>query len=206
MLQVFCDFDGTITDRDSIVFLTERFGAGSDFRQRIFDEIVNGRITVFQAIERELETVKISWPQAKAALVTEISVDPTFEGFVHWCQRRRIPVSVVSSGLEPVVELFLGKLGIPLHAHPVQVRETGWRYRRRRDRDKTVLLKEAAGKGRIVYVGDGASDLKVVPLVDVLFATRYLAEYCRQHAIPYFPFNSFADVQSRLELLAKEGS
>ncbi len=201
MFQVFCDFDGTITDRDSIVFLTERFGGGAAFRSDIFDQLANGRITVFEAIERELATVKISWTEAKAALLESICVDPSFHAFVVWCRQHGFPVSVVSSGLEPVVSLFLGGLDVPLYAHAVEIRETGWLYRKRADREKTVLLKAAAGKGEIVYVGDGASDLEALPHVDLLFAKHYLAEYCRERAIPHFTFHSFADVQSRLSLL-----
>ena len=41
MLRVFCDFDGTITNLDSIVFLTERFGGGPDFRESILSKIVS---------------------------------------------------------------------------------------------------------------------------------------------------------------------
>ncbi len=205
MFQVFCDFDGTITDRDSIVFLTERFGAGGDFRRDIFGQLASGRITVFEAIERELATVKISWTEAKTALLANVSVDPTFEAFVRWCRRLGFPVSVVSSGLEPVVSLFLAGLDVPLYAHPVEIRDTGWVYRKREDREKTVLLKAAAGQGEIVYAGDGASDLKALPYVDLLFAKHYLADYCESHQIQYFRFASFADIQSCLARLVAAG-
>ncbi len=202
MFQVFCDFDGTVTDRDSIVFLTEEFGGGAEFRRDIFDQLASGRITVFEAIQRELATVKISWDEARAALLANISVDPSFEAFVNWCRRHGFPVSVVSSGLEPVVSLFLADMDIPLFAHPVEILDTGWVYRKRDDHDKTVLLRAAAGQGRIVYAGDGASDLKALPYADFLFATRYLADYCQAREIPFFRFESFADIQRGLEGVA----
>lgn len=56
-MQIFCDFDGTITNRDSIVFLTEEFGGGEAFRLEVLDDIKTGRMNIFEAIERELATV-----------------------------------------------------------------------------------------------------------------------------------------------------
>ena len=65
MLQIFSDFDGTITNRDSIVFLTETFGAGPNLRNDIFEQIKSGELTVYEAIERELATVTVPWEEAE---------------------------------------------------------------------------------------------------------------------------------------------
>jgi 2-hydroxy-3-keto-5-methylthiopentenyl-1-phosphate phosphatase len=55
-------------------------------------------------------------------------------------------------------------------------------------------------EGQTAYIGDGASDVKVAPLVDLLFARRgfYLAHYCQTEGIPFVPFSSFRDVQEHL--------
>ena len=43
MLHVFCDFDGTITEPDTLRFLTERLGAGPEYyRQR---NLLKARVT-----------------------------------------------------------------------------------------------------------------------------------------------------------------
>ena len=106
MLRVFCDFDGTITDRDSIVFLTESFGDGPDFREDVLLRIVSGEITVFEAIEHELATVRVQWEEALGVLLAEIRIDPFFESFVEWCRDQGVPLSILSSGMRPVVEAF----------------------------------------------------------------------------------------------------
>lgn len=202
MFQIFCDFDGTITTRDSIVFLTERFGEGVAFREQILEQIKSGEITVFEAIERELATVKISWEEAVEALSAEVAVDPTFPEFVQWCRRRGHSLSVVSSGLEPVVSLFVGQYGLPVYAHPVEITPDGWIYRKREEFEKPRLLAAARGSGTpIVYIGDGTSDFAVVAHVDILFATSYLAEYCRERGFPFEAFDSFDDVSARLDRL-----
>ena len=48
-------------------------------------------------------------------------------------------------------------------------------------------------------MGDGASDVEAVPLVDTLFASKYLAHYCRENAIPFIPFETFKDVRESME-------
>lgn len=205
MIRIYCDFDGTITNRDTIVFLTERFGGGESFRQDIFKRIVSGKITVFDAIDAEIATVQISWEEAVAALKNDIQVDPNFPDFVEWTKQHGYYIAVVSSGMRPVIDLFLGNLGIPIFAHQVKVSEEGWQYRFDPPMKKTELLGRLPESDPVVYVGDGTSDVEVVPMVDLLFATSYLAEYCTRNKIPFVPFDTFADVRKHLERLQAHG-
>ena len=198
MLQVFCDFDGTITSRDSIVFLTEYFGGGTRYRMDILEGIKAGTITVTEAIQKELETVKVSWDEARAALEANITVDPSFPEFVGWCREKGYPLKVVSSGMIPVVDFFIGDLGLERFAHPVEISADGWRYRRNRQYDKTVILAAAKNETPLVYVGDGTSDVAAIPYADILFAKSYLAEYCESHGVGFRPYTSFEDVRRAL--------
>jgi 2-hydroxy-3-keto-5-methylthiopentenyl-1-phosphate phosphatase len=52
-----------------------------------------------------------------------------------------------------------------------------------------------------VYIGDGTSDVKVIPYADVLFAKhgRFLAEYCAEEDIPFICFQNFAEVLEEME-------
>lgn len=205
MIRIYCDFDGTITSRDSIVFLTERFGGGEGFRQDIFKQIVSGQLTVFQAIEAELATVQVSWAEAASALRANIRVDPSFASFVDWSRERNYYLAVVSSGMLPVIELFLNSLNIPLFAHQVEVSQDGWQYHVDPPMQKTELLGRLPATDRVIYVGDGTSDVDVAPMVDLLFATSYLATYCRDHGIPFVPFENFEDVRRHLQGLEERG-
>ncbi len=201
--QVFCDFDGTITQRDTIVFLTEELGGGPRFRKQALQDIHTGAISVYEAIGRELATVTASWQEASEKLLKEIAIDPAFPEFVEWCRSRGWPLAVVSSGIEAVLHLYLGELDVPLYAHPVEFSRDGWVYRRRADVNKESLLRAARKEpGEIVYVGDGTSDVQVLPYVDRLFAKAYLADYCRTNGIDFEPFETFRDVQRRLGRLA----
>ena len=202
MISVFCDFDGTITSHDSIVFLTERFGGGHAFRSGARSRIKSGEWSVFEAIEHELATVTISWEEAVQVLKANIKVDAFFGEFVAWCHKRSLRIQVVSSGMRPVVELFVGHLGLEIYAHPVTISPQGWHYQPDPDVMKVPVLEEGRRHTeRLIYVGDGTSDVCAIPYVDDLFAKRYLAEYCDANGVPYIPFDTFADVQQRLEAL-----
>jgi hypothetical protein len=58
----------------------------------------------------------------------------------------------------------------------------------------------------IVFIGDGVSDLPAADQADVLFARRglRLEEHCREHGIPYVPFDTFADIKTKLREIAEE--
>ena len=128
-------------------------------------------------------------------------MDPTFACFVDWCRDAGLPLTVLSSGMEPVVRLFVGEFGIPFFAHPLEVSQEGWAYRRNPQHDKKTILNSAKRAGEIVFIGDGTSDVAAVEYTDVLFAKQgqFLAEYCRDEGIPFHPFTDFRDVQVVLE-------
>ena len=200
MISVFCDFDGTITSQDSIVFLTERFGGGPGFRSGALARIKSGEWSVFEAIEYELASVTISWEEAARVLRAKIKVDSFFEDFVAFCNERSLRIQVVSSGMRPVVELFIGHLGLEIYAHPVTISAQGWHYQPDATVMKVPVLEEARRHTkRLIYVGDGTSDVCAIPYVDDLFAKRYLADYCQANGVPYIPFDTFDDVQRELE-------
>lgn len=206
MLRVFCDFDGTITNRDSIVFLTERFGGGEAFREETLLKIVSGEWSVFEAIEREMATVSVSWEEALSVLRAEIQVDPHFGGFVDWCRDEGIPIAVLSSGMGPVVEAFVGKYDVPIFAHAVKIESSGWRYRRRPENDKAALLGALCEQDEVVYIGDGTSDVSVIPLVDHLMAKegRFLAEHCRASGVKFVPFRDFSEIRNEVRKIWAE--
>ena len=204
MIQIFSDFDGTITNRDSIVFLTEKFGGGPEFRQSVLTKFEKGELDLFETIQKELASVKVSWTEASRSLLENIVVDPGFSNFINWCHERSHPITVVSSGIRQILSLFIGELDVRFYAHPVEITKNGWLYQKDGRSDKACVLREAQPNGRIVYIGDGISDLSAVCYADFLFAKHRLAKYCVETSIPFFPFESFCDVQEQLEKLLEK--
>jgi len=58
----------------------------------------------------------------------------------------------------------------------------------------------------IIFIGDGVSDLAAAREADVLFARRglRLEEHCKEHNIPYIPFNTFSDIKREVEAISLE--
>ena len=196
---IFCDFDGTITNLDTIVFLTENAGADPALREQTLPKIVAGEWTVYEAIEMQMKNLHLSWQEAVSLLTSKVHIDPSFEDFVKWAHGHQIPVKIVSSGMLPIIDLFIGHLNLEIYAHPVQVRRKGWRYTPDPEKMKVAVLQKARKDYKpLIYVGDGTSDVCALPFTDLVFAKRYLAEYCKEYEIPYFYFDNFTEVQSEL--------
>ncbi len=199
-MRIFCDFDGTITNRDTIVYLTERFGGGPELRRDLLRELREGRLSLEEVIRRELQSIRVGWSEALAALDRDVAVDPTFDPFVAWCRSRACPLVILSSGMEPVVRHFLPDPHLTVIAHGVLATPDGWIYQPVPEHDKVRVLESVPATEPIVYIGDGASDVSVIPRVHRLFAKqgRYLERYCRERGLPCTAFRDFEEIRREL--------
>ncbi len=154
-------------------------------------------MSVYEAVRQELATVCISWEEAVKALKSSIFVDPTFPGFVKWCQNNEHSLAVVSAGMEPVIDLFIGHLELPVYAQSLEVTPQGWDYRKNESNDKERIISGAKKDGALVHIGDGTSDVVAIPYADHLFAKAgsYLADYCESHHAPFIAFENFNDIR-----------
>lgn len=198
-MQIYTDFDGTITDRDSIVLLVQEFGGGDGYRRDLLSEFESGKLSAAEVIAQEIASVDASWEEVAACLKQLVRVDPTFPDFVDWCRNASIPLCVVSSGLEQIISFMIGDLGVPVVAHTARINGRSWSYYRRRESEKESVVRAASESDEVTFIGDGISDICVLPYVDRVFAKRYLAKYCRKRSIDFFPYDTFQDVRNRLQ-------
>ncbi len=198
-MQIYTDFDGTITDRDSIVLLVQEFGGGDRYRRDLLSEFENGTLSAAEVIAEEVASVDASWEEVAACLKQKVRVDPTFPAFVNWCRESSIPLCVVSSGLEQIIAFMIGDLGVPVVAHTARIDGRSWRYHRRPESEKESVVRAASEADEVTFIGDGISDICVLPYVDRVFAKRYLEKYCRRRGIDFLPYDTFQDVRNRLQ-------
>jgi len=207
-LHVFSDFDGTITDRDTLVFLGERLGGGVRMRQ-VNDRLLRERkISLRQCVAANMRSIRAPFTEAAALLRAEIALDPTFAPFAAWCATRAVPLTVLSAGFEEIVRLFLAPADFPeveVLANRLRPDERrGWQcdFRDRTEfgHDKAAVLRAARGEGRrTVFIGDGFSDEAPAAVADEVFAKGRLVAYCRRQGIACTPIASFDDVRRALE-------
>ncbi len=201
-VHIFTDFDGTITDMDSLVFLTRELGGGPATLDSIGQQLRANTMTLRAGITAEMATIRASFRAAEEMLRARITVDPHFKPFVQWCRANRIPLTVLSAGFHEVIDLFIPAAEFPaleILASRIQPLETGWQclFRDASDygHDKTAAIQQARRDGlHTIFIGDGLSDRASAEVADEVFAKRYLAEYCRARNIACQEFQTFADV------------
>lgn len=208
-LLIACDFDGTITQRDTLHVLVEHFGV-ADLWDRLGPRLRAGEITVEQAMEIEFGDVRASPEAAREVIRAHAPLRAGFVEFAGWCRDAGHRLFVLSNGFRAIIAPLLADAGLgdlEVVAHDAEFSTGGtrliWADRGPRcvlcDRPcKRHPLHQRWNGERLVYLGDGISDRCVATLADVLFARDYLAEHLDERGIAYHHFDDFHEVRATL--------
>jgi len=149
--------------------------------------------------------VTVSLDEADAYLAQKTRFDPTFKPFVELAESRGARVTILSSGVAPLIERALERNGVShvrALANDVRVATDGWEMLFRDDsdngHDKRADVLAAANAGdSTVYIGDGFSDYDAAVAADRRFAKRgrALETYLRERDIPFASFTHFDEIQ-----------
>jgi 2,3-diketo-5-methylthio-1-phosphopentane phosphatase len=209
-LFIACDFDGTITQRDTLHVIVETFGEGGVWGS-IEPRLRAGEITLEEAMERQFAEVRATPEEVRRTVLREAPLRPGFHEFLDWARDRGHRVAILSSGFRSVIEAVLaagGVTGVPIHSHEARFSPEGcrlvWSDRGERCElcGRPCKRHDLAGhlRGeRLVYVGDGISDRCAAKMADLVFARDGLAEHLAAEGHPYLPFEDFFEVRERLE-------
>lgn len=165
-------------------------------------------MTLREVLAAEARFVTISLDEADAYLAQKTRFDPAFKPFVETAEARGARITILSSGVEPLIERALARNGVAhlrALANDVRVAASGWEMLFRDDSDNghdkraDVLAASRAGDST-VYVGDGFSDFDAALAADRRFAKRgrALERYLREREIAFTPFTHFGEVERAL--------
>lgn len=206
-VHIFTDFDGTITEQDTLVFLATRLGGGPEMVQAIGRLLTAHELTLRDGIAAEMRSIRAPFAEAEKLLRAEVQLDPHFKPFAHWCKAQQLPLTVLSAGFHQTIQLFLNHDEFPqmeILANELQPNErTGWQcvFRDKSDdgHDKAQALHAARQRGQYtVFIGDGLSDRRAAEAADEVFAKHALAEHCRARGIACHEYQTFAEVWEQL--------
>jgi HAD superfamily phosphoserine phosphatase-like hydrolase len=206
MLEVFVDFDGTITDVDTFDLLV-RAVAGDDAWNAIDVPLLAGEITLREALVRQSAAVRLSRAETLAFMEQNTHVDPAFGSFVNAVRAHGGTIQVVSAGIATVIHDALARNGVDVEvlANDVDFSPNGWNMTfidaTGNGHDKAVHVVVARARGsRTVYIGDGISDFGGAIEADERFAKagRALEAYCRERKIACTSFTSFTEIERAL--------
>lgn len=205
LTHVFVDFDGTVTNVDTFDVLVRHF-AGPERWAELETRLHDGTMTLREVLAAQAHFVQGSVDEADALLDQAAHVDATFPHFVARCEQARIPLTIVSSGIAPLIERALARydLSVNVLANELEITPGGWVMQFRdssaNGHDKAAAVLRARERGAVAYAGDGYSDFDAALAADYRFAKRgrSLERYLMEKGVPFTPFSSFTEVEAAL--------
>lgn len=209
-MQIFCDFDGTISKSDTADYILNLLAAPE--WKDIEKQWESGAIGSSECMRQQIALIDATWQQLNNAL-DEIEIDPNFQDFINFCNTKGLPVTIISDGVDYFINRILSRHGLdnlPIIAnHLVASGNSSYELK---TPNSSPFCESASGvcKCRMVegynmriYVGDGRSDFCVADKVDLIFAKDKLAKHCEENGINYVAYENFADVTNKLSASAE---
>jgi 2-hydroxy-3-keto-5-methylthiopentenyl-1-phosphate phosphatase len=212
-LVLFCDFDGTITEKDNIVAIMRKFSP-PDW-EAITEQILTQKISIREGVGKLFAMLPSSLrEEITDFIVKEAAIRPGFAEFVRHCEQQGINLLITSGGIDFFVEPILAPFDLkaPIYCNGSDfsgetIRIT-WPYScdERCSNEcgmcKTSIIRryDPASYFRVV-IGDSITDLAGAKIADFVIARSLLEQKCAELKLPYRPFTTFYDVIDILQTL-----
>lgn len=199
-MKLVLDWDGTVTEVDTLLLVMRRFGDADVFRSA-GERMRRGEIGYRELMELEVSTVRDATLEEVAAWL--VGNARLRAGFRELVERHR-PL-VLSGGFEQLIRPLLAREGVEvdLVANRVDPRPQGWRIVWAHDRPCEVCgdwcKRLWLPREPFAYVGDGYSDRCAALAADRVFARAGLAEFLGAEGRAFEPFEDLHDVLRALE-------
>lgn len=209
---VMCDFDGTIVDVDTCVLILDKFG-DPDWR-KIDEKYARGELTLQEAIQQEFSTIRADERLILSDIEKAVHVRPNFGRLVDHCKKRRIPLIIVSAGLDFVIQHYLAqnrwdafitvyvpkphrKTDTPRYTFPENQYPDSINF-------KHDLVRQYKRKGnRVLFVGNGLADFPAAKAADQAFAIKgsRLAQMLAAKGLRHRELDDFNEVLEAIDPL-----
>ena len=204
-----CDFDGTITEEDVSFMMLDAFADG-DWRQ-LFREYQEGRISVGRFNMDAFAMVKADRQSLLEVAKANMKIRSRFHELVACSRRRGFRFVIVSNGLDFYIQEILKGVGMRdievfaaktlFHPEGLKVQYIGPDGSHLDEGFKDAYTNSFLREGyRIIYVGNGDSDISPASQCHYIFATGNLLSHCKQTNLSCTPFTDFNEVVRVLEL------
>ena len=214
-IQVFCDFDGTITKIDVIDYILSQLAdpAWTDIEQQWLD----GSLTSKECLRKQISLLRGNGQDIQE-LLSEVEIEKSFRSFSQWCISQRIPLYIVSDGLDIVIKNILYRENITvdgiwsnwfIEGNEQNKSSIAFPYTSEHPNMqcgicKCKVLSHTAQNTFKVVIGDGYSDRCWVNNADLVFAKAQLSEYCQNNSIKYIPFSTFDDITEHMNKITAQ--
>jgi len=208
--MVFCDFDGTITERDTLQAVCQAFIP--DVAARVLPAIGRHEISLQSGVRELINNL----PAAAAADIRDfVCREPLRQGFEQFAQQLmdwNLPLVVLSGGMGFCVEARLRPwrhLILGLHALEIEFNGTFMNALIRENGGQEAVPKAAimlsyAADNRIV-IGDSLSDQNMALQADRVFARDRLLSFMRDRNSAVESFSNFEEILAALRTNSARG-
>lgn len=216
-MAIFCDFDGTITEKDNIIAIMKQFAP--EGWEQVKDEILTEQMSIREGVGKLFSLLPSNQKQDITEFVRkQATIRSGFPEFVQYVQHNRIPLYIVSGGIDFFVEPILAEFG-PFNGlycnsanfddETIDIR---WPHSCDPECDNdcgcckpSVIrsLKLDDDVYRIV-IGDSVTDLQAARQADFVFARELLLEKASEYGLDHQAYETFFDIidglKQRLEV------
>lgn len=209
-LAILIDFDGTMTTEDTNNKLIDVYG--DDTASILGKKFREGKISFPEYFQGEMSQLRLTEDEYIDFLLTRIEISPGFLDFYKKTKEKGIRVGVISGGFENGIIEFLKKHGI----EDMEIFANRLVF----DQDKPRIdfldgaeticcdrgpcgnckvkhynkYKEDAEK--VIFIGDGVTDMPVAEVAEIVFAKEALAQYLDKKGIEYIKYEDFTDINN----------
>jgi len=215
LVHVFCDFDGTITRKDSGDEFFRQFSSFEPYHSDLMSGLCSVTAYYDSVVRFLTNTLNEETIQTFA---DSCETDMYFQQFVSLMTDKKWNMHIVSDGFDiyinpilhrilpnTVLDSYCNQL-IPPHSQSNQHEYWLPLYRYADESCKcfcasckrNIMLSVVHPDDMIIYIGDGLSDTCPVIYADMVFAKGPLAAYCNKNGIMHHQWHTFFDIISVL--------
>ncbi|MDH2878832.1 2-hydroxy-3-keto-5-methylthiopentenyl-1-phosphate phosphatase [Bacillus cytotoxicus] len=214
-IQIFCDFDGTITNSDNIISIMEHFAPPK--AEEIKKQILAQELSIQEGVEQLFHLLPTNLHDDMIAfLKNNASIRSGFQEFVQFINKNDLSFYVISGGMDffvhPLLDGLVPKEKIYCNETDFSKEyiEVKWPYPCDKHCNhhcglcKSTLIRRLSSQQDFrIVIGDSITDLQAAKQADKVFARDFLITKCKEYHIPYTPFHTFYDIQNELQHLVE---
>jgi len=209
---IFCDFDGTITNQDNIIHIMKKFDPPG--WNTIKDHILSQKLSIQEGVKQMFSMLPSTLKNEVISFVLkEAQIREGFDEFVAYTKKHKIPLFIVSGGIDffvqPLLEGYGPFAGIYCNEADFTVDNIKINFPHGCDPycssqgcgccKPSIMRTLLTAESTSIVIGDSITDLEAAKLADIVIARDFLIERCEELNLPFQTFENFHDVISILE-------
>ena len=217
MIEIFCDFDGTLTNQDTLWVLLDRFAPPEWYNIEL--KMLAGEMSERDGLKAELRMINQPDEILLSTLLKEIKPAEGIEELIALVRQENWRMQVLSGGLRRFAGALWKDWGygdIPLFANDhyrngeggIEVIEAAIpRLQEHCNHCKRWHIEQAIKRGsEVVYIGDGLTDFCPAEVAHRSYAKGHLLEYLHEKGLEAIPFDDLRVVAEDLKYLTAKNA